>query len=205
MLQVAKYGSKDRGIVSSDGNQINLRGVCIGGYMNMENFINGFPGTENRLRNEAARQMGPRLAGDFFEDFHDNFFGEDDVKYIKSLGANVIRLPLNYRHFEDDDKPFQYKSSGFKRVDKVVDWCTDNGLYVILDMHAAQGGQNYDWHADNHVETAQLFDQKQFQDRYFGLWRELAGRYRDNPTIAGYDILKNRQQTCRIINRVLIK
>ena len=39
MLQV-----KQNQIVDEQGKEIRLRGTCIGGWMNMENFINGYPG-----------------------------------------------------------------------------------------------------------------------------------------------------------------
>jgi hypothetical protein len=29
-------------------------------------------------------------------------FSEADAKYLKGLGCTVVRLPLNYRHFEAD-------------------------------------------------------------------------------------------------------
>ena len=31
-------------IVSASGSPVMLRGTCVGGWMNMENFINGYPG-----------------------------------------------------------------------------------------------------------------------------------------------------------------
>ena len=36
----------------------------------------------------------------FFERLLDHFFTEDDVAFMKACGATVVRLPLNYRHFE---------------------------------------------------------------------------------------------------------
>ena len=175
-------------IVTEDNNPIMLRGVGVGGYMNMENFINGYPGTETKLKQEASRQMGNKKAGEFFDGMADAFFAEPDVRFIKSMGANLIRLPLNYHHFEDDDKPFQYKQKGFDRVDKVIDWAAKHDIYVALDLHAVPGGQNPDWHSDNHNESALLWQYKHFQDREVEWWKETARRYKDNPTVAIYDI-----------------
>jgi len=46
-----------------------------------------------------------------------------DAEYFASLGLNCLRLPFNYRHFEDDMNPRVLKESGFKHLDRVVDLC----------------------------------------------------------------------------------
>src|SRR5262245_416094 len=92
-------------IVDAAGKAVRLRGYCVGGWMNMENFINAFPGDEHGLRAALAELVGPSQAQFFFDRWLDYFFAEDDVAYLKSCGANVLRLPLNYRHFENDAAP----------------------------------------------------------------------------------------------------
>lgn len=176
-------------IVDSRGHPVRLRGVCVGGWMNMEHFINGYPGDEHGLRATMAQVLGPAKAQFFFDRWLDYFFAEEDIAFIKSCGANVVRLPLNYRHFERDDEPFRYLESGFARLDRVVGWCAKHGLYVILDLHAVQGWQNTDWHCDNSSRHAFFWQHRQFQDRFVALWEEFARRYRGNPTIAGYNVM----------------
>jgi Cellulase (glycosyl hydrolase family 5) len=111
------------------------------------------------------------------------------VAFIKSLGATAVRLPLNYRHFEDDMAPFVYRDDGFRRLDQALEWCARHGLYAILDLHAVQGWQNSDWHSDNANRQALLWEHRQFQDRFVALWEEFARHYRGNSTVAGYNIM----------------
>lgn len=179
---------KDR-IVNESGKEVYLRGTCVGGWMNMEDFINAYPGTESRLRLRMAEVLGASKAELFFGTLADNFFNEEDVEFIKSTGATCVRLPLNYRHFETDDNPFVYLESGFKRLDQVVKACEKHGLYVILDMHAVPGWQNNHWHSDNERGAALFWTHKHFQDRLVELWKEFASRYKDSPVIAGYNLL----------------
>src|SRR4051794_7337544 len=103
-------------IVDAQGSSVRLRGTCIGGWMNMEDFINGFSGAEHPLRVEMREVLGTSKADFFFERFLDHFLSEEDIKFLKRLGMTVVRLPLNYRHFEDDEKPFVYKQAGFQRL-----------------------------------------------------------------------------------------
>ena len=173
MLQV-----KQNQIVDEQGTEIRLRGTCIGGWMNMENFINGYPGDEHGLRAAMAEILGPGKAQFFFDRWLDYFLAEEDIAFIKSCGANVVRLPLNYRHFEQDGEPFKYLELGFERLDQVVQWCAKHRLYAILDLHSVQGWQNNDWHCDNSSRHSYFWQHPHFQDRFVALWEEFARRYK---------------------------
>jgi aryl-phospho-beta-D-glucosidase BglC (GH1 family) len=178
-----------RHIVDAQGGKVRLRGTCPGGWMNMEDFINGHPGAEHTLRAQMAEELGPAKAQFFFERMLNHFFNEDDVVFLRKVGATVVRIPLNYRHFEDDAAPFKYKEAGFARLGQVLDHCERHGLYVILDLHSAQGWQNVHWHSDNASRISLFWEVAYYQDRFIALWQEFARRYNNRAVIAGYDIL----------------
>ena len=184
MLQVKKNQ-----VIDERGDFIYLRGMCIGGWMNMENNINGHPGDEHGLRRVMADMLGKSKAQFFFDRLLDYFFAEADVVFLKECGANTVRLPLNYRHFESDAEPFHYLEPGFRRLDQAVQWCAKHGMYVILDLHAVQGFQNSDWHCDNSSRHTFFWQERQYQDRFVALWEEFARRYKGNATIAGYNVM----------------
>ena len=129
-------------IVDAQANPVRLRGVCVGGWMNMEHFINGYPGDEHGLRATVAGVLGSQTAQFFFDRMLDYFWDEQDVAFLKRCGATVVRLPLNYRHFERDSNPFEYLDTGFARLDRALTWCAQHGIYAILDLHAVQGWQS---------------------------------------------------------------
>ena len=178
-----------RHIVDTKGNRVRLRGTCPGGWMNMEDFINGHPGAEHTLRSQMTEALGPAKAHFFFERLLDHFFNEDDVIFLRKVGATVVRIPLNYRHFEDDSAPFKYHEAGFTRLNQVLDDCEKHGLYVILDLHSAQGWQNVHWHSDNASRISLFWEVAYYQDRYIALWQEFARRYKNRSVVAGYDVL----------------
>jgi aryl-phospho-beta-D-glucosidase BglC (GH1 family) len=127
-------------IVDGEGNDVVLRGAAIGGWMNMENFITGYPGHEFQHRKSMKKVLGEENADYFFDKWLEYFFTDKDAEYFASLGLNCLRLPFNYRHFEDDMNPRVLKESGFKHLDRVVDICTKHKIYTILDLHTAPGG-----------------------------------------------------------------
>ncbi|KAJ5760024.1 hypothetical protein N7520_007180 [Penicillium odoratum] len=180
---------KDGLVVDDKGQSVLLRGAAIGGWMNMENFITGFPGHESQHRAAMLKVLGPQKYQFFFDKWLEYFFTEADAKFFAELGLNCLRLPFNYRHFEDDMNPRVLKESGFKHLDRVVDLCAAHGIYTILDMHAVPGGQNPDWHSDNPTSYAAFWDHRDHQDRTVWLWEQIASRYKTNPWVAGYNPL----------------
>ncbi|KAM0152230.1 hypothetical protein ACHAQE_003814 [Botrytis cinerea] len=174
-------------IVDKSDKSVILRGAGLGGWMNMENFITGFPGQEHQHRAAMLKVLGKEKYEFFFDKFLEYFFMEEDAEFFASLGLNCLRLPFNYRHFEDDMNPRVLKESGFKHLDRVVDLCAKHKIYTILDMHSVPGSQNPEWHSDNPSNYASFWDHKDHQDRTIWLWSQIAARYRDNPWVAGYN------------------
>ena len=174
-------------LVQPDGSTVVLRGVGLGGWMNMENFITGYPGTESQQRKALRAALGEEGYRRFFDRFLDDFFTDADARFLADLGLNCVRIPFNYRHFEDDDRPFELKEEGFRLLDRAIDLCARHRIYTVLDLHALPGFQNQHWHSDNPTHWAQFWTHRHFQDRTVHLWEALAARYRDQPWVAGYN------------------
>ncbi|WP_344784446.1 glycoside hydrolase family 5 protein [Microbacterium kribbense] len=166
---------------------VTLRGFGLGGWMNMENFITGYAGTESQMRRAMRRTLGEEGYQRFFGRLMKAFFTDDDAALLRALGLNSLRIPVNYRHFERDDAPFQYREEGFALLDRMIALCARHGIYTIIDLHAVPGAQNQHWHSDNPTQWAGFWAQRQFQDRVVALWERIADRYRGNGWVAGYN------------------
>src|SRR5262249_50908699 len=177
------------GIVTADGEPVLLRGVGVGGWLNMENFITGYPGTESSHREALRRVLGERHAGLLLDSLLDSFFGPPDAAFIASLGMNCVRLPVNCRHWQDEARPGEIDPAGFARLDRAVDACAAAGLYTVIDLHAAAGWQNHHWHSDNPFHRPLLWHSRHFQDQAVTLWEAIAARYAGRPEVAGYNVL----------------
>jgi endoglucanase len=176
-------------LATAAGEPIRLRGVGLGGWMNMENFITGHASTEELQRRALRRVLGREVYDAFFDRFLDVFFTDADARFLAGLGMNCVRIPFHYRHFEDDDRPMELREDGFRLLDRAVDACARNGLYTVLDLHAAPGYHNQRWHSDNPTHRSFFWAHRHFQDRVVHLWEALADRYRGNPWVAGYNPL----------------
>jgi endoglucanase len=176
-------------ITGIDGEPVRLRGACIGGWLNMENFITGFAGNESLMRSGVLDMLGQERYELFFEALLSNFFAEEDAAFLASIGVNSVRIPLNYRHLEDDGDPFEVKKEGFRHLDRAIAACAANEIYSIIDLHAVPGSQNQHWHSDNATHRAVFWEQRQFQDRAVHLWEAIADHYKDQAWVAGYNLI----------------
>ncbi len=177
------------GVVTQQGRPVVLRGVGVGGWLNMENFITGFPATESAHRRAMRAALGERRCELFFDSFLTHFFGPPDAAFIASLGMNCVRIPVNYRHWEDDARPGELDPRGFAHLDRAIEACAGAGLYTVIDLHAAPGAQNHHWHSDNPFHQPLFWQHRSFQDRAIALWEAIASRYAPRPEVAGYNVL----------------
>src|SRR6201996_8184868 len=92
-------------VVGNDGKTVILRGAGLGGWMNMENFITGYPGHESEHRAAMLAVLGKDKYEFFFDKFLEYFFMDDDAEFFASKGLNCLRVGFNYRHFEEDMNP----------------------------------------------------------------------------------------------------
>ncbi len=172
-----------------NGSPVRLTGWALGSWMNFEHFMIGFPGTNSMIIDAFERVYGKDRADEFVDKLLHCMFGEDDIRYLKNLGINTLRIPFGYHYFMDDQNPFVFNERGFEQLDRVVKLCEKYEIFTILDLHSTPGSQNTDWHSDNITGQSLFWRYKVFRDETIWLWGELSKRYADNEWVAGYDIL----------------
>jgi endoglucanase len=80
---------------------------------------------------------------------------------------------------------------GFRLIDEVLSWCGANGMYVVIDLHAAPGAQG----SDTNISDALVSGGNDFwnnglnQDVANRLWQVISNRYKGDPRVAMYDVL----------------
>jgi hypothetical protein len=175
------------GFVGADGTPVRLRGTAVGGWLNMENFITGYPSAESTMRAAVRRVLGDEHYELFFDRLLTSFFDEADARFMADAGFNALRIPVNYHHLEDDARPFEVTEEGFRHLDRAIEICARHGIYSIIDLHTLPGWQNQRWHSDNPTHLATFWQHRHFQDRVVHLWEAIADRYRNNAWVGGYN------------------
>jgi len=143
--------------------------------------------SEQVLRARLSALVGEAEASRFAARVHDAYVTDADFARIAQLGFNAVRVPFNYRLLESDDAPFVYRDEGWAVLDRAVASCEAHGLYAILDLHSAPGGQAPYFMAD--PGPTSLWVSESAQARTVALWRAIAERYRDRAGVGAYDLL----------------
>lgn len=181
---------KGKEIIAPDNKPILLKGINLGNWLNPEGYMFKFQNVNSfRLIDNTIKELiGADEARKFWKTFRDNYITEEDISFIKSTGLNNIRVPFNFKLFLVEDHPEIWLDEGFKRLDDVIKWCKEKNLYVLLDLHAAPGGQTGD-NIDDSWGYPFLFEDEQAQQTTIALWKKIAERYKDETIVIGYDLL----------------
>ena len=101
-------------------------------------------------------------------------WSKQHFKHIKSWGAQLVRIPVH---------PKAWRKWGeaeyLKMLDQAVQWCSELEMYVIID-----------WHSIGNLEM-ELFQNPDYdtsQKETFNFWRTIAQRYKDQPTVAFFEL-----------------
>jgi hypothetical protein len=182
---------KGTAIVDGKGELLRLRGVNLGGWLHWEgwDFSRGADISENKIDKGLAGLVGQEAVDDFHARMQAAFITGEDFRAIASYGFNSIRLPINYTILEDDAHPYIYKDGGWALIDRALGWCEQYGLYAVLDLHAAPGGQSGLAPSNPDPGEPKLWRSEENVKRTVALWKAIAARYKDRTIVAGYDLL----------------
>jgi len=184
--------TRGQDIVNEHGEKIMLRGVGLGNWLLPEGYMWMF-GNEydrpRRIEKLVSDLIGPEKAKQFWTEFRKNYIAAADIQRIAQLGYNSVRPALNSRLFVTDGNATEYSEEGFALLDNLIQWCKANDVYVIIDMHAAIGGQTGQNIDDSVNDQPELFMEQKYQDELVTLWTMIAERYKNEPAVAGYDLL----------------
>ncbi|MBC7949318.1 MAG: cellulase family glycosylhydrolase [Chitinophagaceae bacterium] len=191
---------KTRGtaIVNERGDTVLLRGMGLGGWMLQEGYMFRLSnlGQQYRIREKILDVVGPEKTKEFYEKWLTNHTTRADIDSLRSWGFNSIRLPMHYDLYtlSVDDEPVKgqhtWLKKGFDLTDSLLNWCKANKMYLILDLHAAPGGQGNDLPiSDRNPAKLSLWESEENKQKTIALWRKLAEHYANEPWIGGYDII----------------
>ena len=215
-----------RSLYDAEGNRIQLRGINAGQILLQEGWMSPFAlepeknkdGTyvkdaddniqypefcEEEFRTALAHN--PNLAAydpeALMQYYRECFFTEEDFRIIKEdLGFNVIRLPFYWRNLLNDDLSRKDEETAFAYLDWFLTQASENGLYVILDLHGAPGSQSGYEHSGVAERVAGLWDSEENVAATVDLWAFVAGHYTETRPdlgkwVATYDLMNEPTET----------
>jgi endoglucanase len=186
-------------IVNRNGNVVMLRGIGLGGWMLQEPYmlqLSKVVSAQYELREKISELIGENNSEKFYSAYRQNMIRKRDIDSLKAWGFNSIRLPMHYNLFTlpVEKEPVAGRNTwletGFTLTDSLLSWCKENRIYLILDLHAAPGGQGKDRPiADVDTTKPRLWESEANQQKTVALWAKLAARYSQEEWIGGYDLI----------------
>ena len=177
-------------LVDPEGEAVLLRGTNIGNWLLIEPWMFGI--FNDNIRDQhtflsiLVSRFGAERTDALMEGHRTCWFTERDANHIASFCVNVVRLPIHYSHMLTDDG--ELRDDAFRWIDLGIDYAERAGLYTILDLHGAPGGQSVDA-PTGRLGQNRLWSDPEMQRRTIQIWSALAERYADRASVAAYDLL----------------
>lgn len=185
--------AEGRKIIDGNGDEIVLKGWGLGNWLLPEGYMweSGCPRFDRPRRIEQVIEelTGKEYSKRFWQEFRNNYIRKEDIQYMAKLGYNSVRIPINWRVLMEDAEEIIWKEEGFQLIDRCIEWCKDEKMYVFLDLHGAPGGQTGSNIDDSIDDVPRLFTDKDSWNKGVLLWEKLALRYVDEKWVGGYDLL----------------
>jgi len=89
---------------------------------------------------------------------------------VKDAGFNAVRIPCSWNQYIEDQSTYRIKESWMDRVNEVVDYCINNDMYAILNIHWDGG-----WMENNCTPDKQ----EEVNTKLAAIWKQVAIRFRD--------------------------
>lgn len=122
-------------------------------YNTMEAYGTWFDWTDDPIETFQTCWGNPLVTADWFN-------------AVKANGFNAVRIPVTW--FPHTDENFQVTEKWMNRVEEVVKYGLDAGLYVILNVHHDTNGGWLD---------ADLSNIDEISAKYVNLWTQIATRF----------------------------
>ena len=98
------------------------------------------------------------------------------VDFLKKNGFNSVRVPVTWwQHMKADGT---VDEAWMARVQEIVDYVIDNGMYCILNVHHDTGA-DLDDGSYKHWIKADEANYNENKDRFEGLWTQIANRFKN--------------------------
>lgn len=186
-------------IYDGQNHEFIIKSIGTGNWLLQEGYMMrsaNVAGTQHEFTQKLVETIGQENTDIFYDTWLNNHFTRTDVDSMKVWGFNAVRVAMHYKWMtlSIQEEPVvgqdTWIESGFVRLDSLLSWCADNEMYLILDLHAAPGGQGYDANISDYDPTKpSLWESSENRRKTVALWKKLAERYADEPWIGGYDLI----------------
>ena len=164
------YRTSGSKIIAPDGSEVLLKSIAVDNSVSQDPYV-WYSSLGKGYNQDQVRSR---------------FMTEANYKEIADLGFNSVRFNLRestYRRYTDEY---------VKWLDQNLAWAKKYGIGVILNLHWTDNARTAGStdHIGNYNKNIWVGDATAKRRQWIvKFWREIAGRYKDDPTVIGYGLL----------------
>jgi hypothetical protein len=177
---------------STNSQEVILNAMNFGNWMVMEGYMMNSSSQapdQHTWKQKLNTLVGTENTKTFFNAWLANHVTQQDVIQVKTWGFNAVRLPLHHEYFFDSTSSDGWNTQGFTLLNNVINWCKSANIYVIIDLHAAPGGQSNNAISDYDSTKPSLWESESNKTKTVDLWKKISEIYKNEPWVAGYDLI----------------
>ncbi len=183
LKQMTMLKVQNNTIIDGRGREVYLRGFQGLGFYPIPEAIYFRLVDQKKLNPEQIDAIATDLNAYTITDF--------DMQELKSTGANTVRLWMQLHEIQHE--PYQYSEVSLQLLENTINKFGENGIRVVLVL-AGLGSNEYPAEVFFKNKGIELFNtQTDTKNQAVALWGVIAKRFKNNPYIAGYDVVNEPQ------------
>ncbi|TAL67135.1 MAG: T9SS type A sorting domain-containing protein [Bacteroidetes bacterium] len=107
----------------------------------------------------------------------------EDYRDLKATGANLAQLGID--GFDSVDTPYEVNAGAIDATDRMVRFCDSAGLYYTITVRSGPGRRDVYWESEGGAPKSTIWKNKQEQNKYAQMLREIVSRYKDDTLFVG--------------------
>lgn len=153
-------------------------------------------GPHLRGANIYQRRVYPELDGDEFmgSGLVGPPYTQEGFDHLAAMGANYVNI--SHPGLFTEALPYALDQGIQDNLDNLLSLIAQADMFAVISFRTGPGrseftffwGEDGDWFDASYYNDA-VWEEQAAQDAWVAMWRYTAERYRDNPIVAGYDLM----------------
>lgn len=184
--QIEYFHRNGQEIIHPNGEHFQIKGANVSCWLYQENYVLGGAQTAQKVTSEKiSKLIGKKAYLEYIKKMMDSFLQEEDIKLMKRMGVNCVRLGFDAVLFESDST----KNWFFQSIDRLLPAFNKYDIAILPIMMIPPKAPDKLWCTGYTKGDIMLWDSPEAKKRTIEIWSEIADYYKNEKMILGYDLI----------------
>ena len=173
-------------IIHPNGKHFQIKGANVSCWLYQENYVIGGAQTAQKVTAEKiSKLIGKKAYLEYIKKMMDSFILEEDIKLMKRMGINCVRLGFDAALFENDSTKIWF----FNSIDRLLPAFREYDISILPTMMVPPKPPDKLWCTGYVKGDIMLWDSPDAKKRTIEIWSEIAEHFKNEKMILGYDLI----------------